>query len=59
MGATRAAALSAEVSYEQPAGAERNVVNGGEAVLSFVEVEMKSFPGWDAFSRRSRCRHPW
>lgn len=44
-GATRAAALTAGVSYERPAGAEHNVINGGNAALSFVEIEMKSFPG--------------
>lgn len=44
-GATREAVLTAGVSYQRPAGAEHNVVNAGSEPFSFVEIEMKSFPG--------------
>ncbi|MFC0408774.1 cupin domain-containing protein [Roseomonas elaeocarpi] len=39
------AELRAGLSYDRPAGVEHNVVNAGEAPLSFVEIEIKSFPG--------------
>lgn len=35
------AALTAGVSYRRQAGVEHNVINAGEAPLSFVEVELK------------------
>ncbi|WP_137180288.1 cupin domain-containing protein [Roseomonas sp. AR75] len=44
-GATQSAALKAGVSYARPFGVEHNVVNGGSAPLSFVEIEMKAFSG--------------
>jgi quercetin dioxygenase-like cupin family protein len=44
-GSTMTAALTAGASYSRPAGVEHNVVNGGTAPLSFVEIELKSRPG--------------
>jgi quercetin dioxygenase-like cupin family protein len=44
-GATQNASLKAGVSYARPFGVEHNVVNGGDAPLSFVEIEMKVFSG--------------
>jgi quercetin dioxygenase-like cupin family protein len=44
-GATATAELKAGVAYTRDAGVEHNVVNGGTAPLSFVEVEIKAFPG--------------
>jgi len=44
-GATATADLKAGVSYARLAGVEHNVVNGGAAPLSFVEIEMKFLPG--------------
>ena len=44
-GATAAAELKAGISYTRPAGVEHNVVNAGDAPLSFVEIEMKHLPG--------------
>lgn len=44
-GATASATLVPGNSYERPAGVEHNVVNGGEAAFSFVEIEMKAYPG--------------
>ena len=44
-GATRGAVLEAGRSYDRLAGAEHNVVNAGTAPLSFVEIELKGFPG--------------
>jgi quercetin dioxygenase-like cupin family protein len=44
-GQTMTAELKAGVSYTRGAGVEHNVVNAGTAKLSFVEVELKGFPG--------------
>ena len=44
-GSTAAAALEAGRSYARPAGVEHNVVNAGAAPLSFVEIEIKAWPG--------------
>ncbi len=44
-GTTASAALKAGVAYHRPAGVEHNVVNGGSAPLTFVETEVKAFPG--------------
>ncbi|MBX9700251.1 MAG: cupin domain-containing protein [Acetobacteraceae bacterium] len=44
-GETMTAALTAGVAYSRPAGVEHNVVNGGDAPLSFVETEVKLLPG--------------
>lgn len=44
-GATATAELKAGISYARPFGVEHNVVNAGDAPLSFVEVEMKHFCG--------------
>ena len=39
------AELKAGVAYSRLAGVEHNVVNGGSAPLSFVETEVKAWPG--------------
>ncbi len=44
-GTTATAELKAGVAYARDAGVEHNVVNAGPAPLSFVEVELKAFPG--------------
>jgi len=44
-GTTATAALKAGQSYARPAGVEHNVVNAGPAPLSFVETEIKAWPG--------------
>ncbi|WP_270938805.1 cupin domain-containing protein [Falsiroseomonas oryzae] len=44
-GATATAELKAGIAYARDAGVEHNVVNAGDAPLSFIEVEMKHFPG--------------
>jgi quercetin dioxygenase-like cupin family protein len=44
-GATQTAELRIGQSYAKPFGVEHNVVNGGSALLSFVEIEMKHFAG--------------
>ncbi len=44
-GATATAELKSGVSYARAPGVEHNVVNAGTAPLSFVEVELKHFPG--------------
>lgn len=44
-GTTATATLEAGRSYTRPAGVEHNVVNAGTAPLSFVETEVKAFPG--------------
>jgi quercetin dioxygenase-like cupin family protein len=44
-GATATANLTSGVSYAREAGVEHNVVNAGEAPLSFVETELKHLPG--------------
>lgn len=44
-GTTGTASLRAGVAYDRPAGVEHNVVNGGDAPLAFVEVEVKAHPG--------------
>jgi quercetin dioxygenase-like cupin family protein len=44
-GSTATAELRAGVAYSRPAGVEHNVVNAGNAPLSFVETEIKAFPG--------------
>ncbi len=44
-GGTVTAELKAGVSYARNAGVEHNVVNGGSAPLSFVEIELKHLPG--------------
>lgn len=44
-GKTMTAELKAGVAYARLAGMEHNVVNAGEAPLSFVETELKYLPG--------------
>lgn len=44
-GSTATAALRAGEAYTRLAGVEHNVVNGGDAPLSFVETEVKAWPG--------------
>jgi quercetin dioxygenase-like cupin family protein len=44
-GSTTQAQLQAGVAYSRLAGMEHNVVNGGGAPLSFVESEVKAWPG--------------
>ena len=44
-GETTKAELKAGVAYARLAGMEHNVINGGEAFLSFVETELKHLPG--------------
>ena len=44
-GETMTAELKAGVSYTRLAGVEHNVVNAGSAPLSFVETEVKAWPG--------------
>ncbi len=44
-GATSQASLVAGVSYNRGPGVEHNVINGGTAPLSFVEIELKALPG--------------
>ncbi|ONG55706.1 cupin [Pseudoroseomonas deserti] len=44
-GKTATASITAGVSYERPPGAEHNVVNAGTSPFSFVEIELKAFPG--------------
>lgn len=44
-GASITATLAAGTAYSRPAGVEHNVVNAGEAPLSFVEIEVKALPG--------------
>jgi beta-alanine degradation protein BauB len=39
------AEMQAGVAYARKAGVEHDVVNAGEAPLSFVEVELKGRPG--------------
>ncbi len=42
-------ALKAGDSYKRPAGVEHDVMNGGEAPMAFVEIEVKR-PGALAFA---------
>ncbi len=44
-GETASATLTAGVAYSRLAGVEHNVVNAGDAPLSFVETELKHLPG--------------
>jgi quercetin dioxygenase-like cupin family protein len=44
-GSTSTAELQAGVAYHRPAGVEHNVVNAGADALSFVETEVKAWPG--------------
>jgi quercetin dioxygenase-like cupin family protein len=44
-GQTATASITPGVSYERQAGAEHNVVNAGSTPFSFVEIELKAFPG--------------
>lgn len=44
-GEVATAQLKAGVAYTRTAGVEHNVVNGGQAPLSFVETELKGLPG--------------
>ena len=44
-GATASATLQTGVAYARAAGVEHNVVNAGDAPLSFVETELKHLPG--------------
>jgi len=44
-GATMDVELTPGVSYERAAGVEHNVVNTGSTAFSFVEIELKGFPG--------------
>ncbi|MXP63695.1 cupin domain-containing protein [Roseomonas sp. M0104] len=44
-GETMEAELGSGASYERPPGAEHNVVNAGSEPFSFVEIELKGFPG--------------
>ncbi|KAA2214366.1 cupin domain-containing protein [Teichococcus oryzae] len=43
--ATAEVNLQPGISYERPAGTEHNVVNIGDAPFSFVEIELKAYPG--------------
>ncbi|MBX3569762.1 MAG: cupin domain-containing protein [Rhizobiaceae bacterium] len=40
-GGTRRVDLGAGVAYRRDEGVEHNVINGGDAPMSFVEVELK------------------
>ena len=40
-GETRHAHVPAGTAYRRDVGVEHNVINGGEGVMSFVEVELK------------------
>lgn len=40
-GGERRVPVAAGAAYARPLGAEHNVVNGGEAFMSFVEIELK------------------
>lgn len=40
-GATRTVEMAAGEAYRRDCGVEHNVVNGGEAPMTFVEVELK------------------
>jgi beta-alanine degradation protein BauB len=40
-GATREVTVPAGTAYRRPEGVEHNVINGGDAPMSFVEVELK------------------
>ena len=40
-GETRQVLVEAGTSYRRTEGVEHNVINGGDAVMSFVEVELK------------------
>ena len=44
-GATNEVTISPGNTYERPAGAEHNVVNAGPGPFSFVEIELKAYPG--------------
>jgi len=44
-GGTATASLAAGVAYARDPGVEHNVVNAGDAPLSFVEIEMKHLVG--------------
>ncbi|MCI0752457.1 cupin domain-containing protein [Teichococcus vastitatis] len=44
-GATADVAISPGISYERPPGAEHNVVNAGDTAFSFIEIELKAYPG--------------
>lgn len=44
-GETANATLKAGIAYARGAGVEHNVVNAGDAPLSFVETELKHLPG--------------
>lgn len=41
-GETRDSMIPAGQSYSRPKGTEHNVINGGDEVMSFVEVELKN-----------------
>ena len=41
-GATTEAPLQTGVPYSRPAGVSHNVVNGGDAPLSFLEIEIRT-----------------
>lgn len=43
-GGTRQVLVPAGTAYRRSEGVEHNVVNAGEAVMSFVEVELKEAP---------------
>jgi len=44
-GETMTAALKAGIAYTRPAGVEHNVVNHGDAPLTFIETEVFAHPG--------------
>lgn len=44
-GATRTAKTQKGVAYSRAAGVEHNVINGGDAPMAFVEIELLSRPG--------------
>lgn len=44
-GQTAEVRIEPGLSYERQAGVEHNVVNAGALPFSFVEIELKGFPG--------------
>ena len=43
-GSETRAPLTSGQSYYRPAGVDHNVINGGEAEVVFIEIEMKAHP---------------
>jgi quercetin dioxygenase-like cupin family protein len=44
-GETANAEIQPGMSYQRPPGAEHNVVNAEDTAFSFVEIELKAYPG--------------